>query len=139
MTISASQIEPGREIPKLIKIAKLNPPPGGYPWGSPHNEEYAKSIGFRGALVPGAKTLAYMLEMLVNFFGLAWMMGGKVAVKFIGGGVVDGEMVVCRGMVREKRTQNSTVVLVLDIWMENELGEKVIVGEASCSLPNLGS
>lgn len=133
MSIAVSEIGPGHEIPSLIKKARLNPPPGGYPWGSPHNEEYAKSIGFRGALIPGAKTLAYVLEMLVNFFGQEWMRTGKIAVKFIGGGVIDGETVTCKGTVREKKKEDSKTILILDVWMENELGQKVIVGEASCT------
>jgi len=54
-----------------------------------------------------------------------------VDVSFIGGGVVDGEMVTVKGLIKDKQIENSRIRLVLDVWMENEEGQKVIVGSAS--------
>lgn len=50
-------------------------------------------------------------------------------VYFIGGGIVDG--VTVKGIIKDKQMENSRIRLVLDVWMENEEGQKVIVGSAS--------
>jgi hypothetical protein len=130
MNISSKDIQIGQEIPRLIKKAKLTPPRGGYPWGSPHNEEYAKSLGFKGPLIAGSTALAYISESMLHFFGEGWIKGGKLDVSFIGG-VVDGETVTVKGFLREKVSEDSAFRLVIDVWMENEDGEKVITGTAS--------
>jgi len=52
-------------------------------------------------------------------------------VYFIGGGIVDGVMVTVNGIIKDKQMENSRIRLVLDVWMENEEGQKVIVGSAS--------
>lgn len=52
-------------------------------------------------------------------------------MSFIGGGVVDGETVTVKGIIKDKQMENSRIRLVLDVWMENEEGQKVIVSSAS--------
>ena len=53
-------------------------------------------------------------------------------VYFVGGGVVDGGTV--KGIIKDKQMENSRIRLVLDVWMENEEGQKVIVGSASSGM-----
>ena len=132
MVLASKKLEVGYELPNFVKRAKLTPPPGGFPWGSPHNEAFAKSIGFKGALVPGVITSAYMSEWLTGFFGQNWFKHGKLDVKFVGGGVVDKEMLTGKGAVREKVAEDSGVRLTLEVWFENEEGKKVVVGTATC-------
>ena len=50
---------------------------------------------------------------------------------FIGGGVVDGVTVTVKGIIKDKQMEKSRIRLVLDVWMENEEGQKAIVGSAS--------
>lgn len=128
MSVANRNMKVGDELPPLTKEAKV--PPGDYPWGSPHNKEYAKSLGYSGALVPGVASLAYMAECLRRFFGKGWIVGGKVDVSFIGG-VVDGEKVMVKGIIKDEQAENSKIRLVLDVWIENEAGQKVVVGSAS--------
>lgn len=49
-------------------------------------------------------------------------------VYFTGAGVVDGVTVTVKGIVKDEQMENSRIRLVLDVWMENEEGQKVIVG-----------
>jgi acyl dehydratase len=130
MSVANRDMKVGDELPPLTKKVKLTVPPGGYPWGSPHNQEYAKSLGYKGAIVSGVLTLTYMSECLRRFFGKGWVKGGKVDVSFVGG-VIDGETVVVKGIIKDKQMENSMIRLVLDVWMENEEGQKVVVGSAS--------
>jgi len=135
MSIASREMQVGQEIPVFTKKAKLTVPPGGFPWGSPHNEVYAKSVGFKGALVPGVTTLAYVAESLLNFFGEGWVKGGKMEVSFIGGGVVDGDTLAVKGVIKEKVKEDSRVRLVVEVWIENAEGQKVVAGTASGLVP----
>lgn len=132
MVIASKEIEVGYALPVFTKKAKLHQPPGGYRWGFVHNEAYAKSIGLRGAILPGVITGGYISEMLTRFFGENWFKYGKLEMKFIGSGAVDKEMLKIQGVVKEKAVEGNGVRLILDVWVENELDTKITVGTASC-------
>ena len=135
MIDSKKEIKIGDEIPSLTKKANVGEPASGFPWGSVHNEEYARSIGLRGGLVPGIHMMGNIIDMLVRFFGKEWHTEGKIDIKFISGGVVHGEMITTRGIVWEKSNEDGGVRLVLEIWIEREDGTKAAVGTASCLVP----
>jgi hypothetical protein len=71
-----------------------------------------------------------MSELLVNFFGPNWLKGGKISLKFIDGGVQQGDEITCRGVIVERFEEEHGVLLNLDIWMEKGEGVKVVVGKA---------
>jgi acyl dehydratase len=97
-----------------------------------HTDDYAQKHGLRGALVPGSTLLSYMLEMLYNTFGEKWLTSGKIKVSFIGGGAVNGDQIFAHGRVKSIDPQGVGSRIMLDLWMENQNGVKVMVGEASC-------
>ncbi len=99
-----------------------------------HTEEYAKEHGMRGALVAGSTLLSYMLEMLYNTFGEKWLSQGKINISFIGGGALNGDQITVHGKVKSIETQEAGDRVTLDLWMENQNGVKIMVGEASCLL-----
>ena len=122
----------GQEIPGLSKTAftpieedARNPI---------HTEEYAKEHGMRGALVPGSTLLSYMLEMLYNTFEEKWLNHGKINVSFIGGGALNGDQITIHGKAKSIDPQETGNRVTLDLWMENQDGVKIMVGEASCLL-----
>ena len=86
----------------------------------------------RGALVGGSNLLSYVLEMLYNYFGEKWFYHGKIKVSFIGGGAINGDVLTTHGLVTSVNQEEVGTRLNLDIWMENQMGEKIVVGEASC-------
>ncbi len=131
------KISTGYEIPLVTKEAYLFIPVEGYPWGMPHNEEFAKNIlGFQGGVLPGFFLFGYIIEMLVNFFGKEWYTSGKLDLKLIGGGVLNGETVTSRGIVRKKSPEKDSVRITLDVWLEKVDGSKKAVGSASCVFKN---
>jgi acyl dehydratase len=97
-----------------------------------HTDEYAQTHGMRGALVPGSTLLSYMLEMLYNTFEEKWLSSGKIKVSFIGGGAVNGDRIVAQGRVKTIEPAADGDRLTLELWMENQNGVKIMVGEASC-------
>ncbi len=76
--------------------------------------------------------LSYMLEMLYNYFGQNWLYHGKIKVSFIGGGAINGDVLTAHGLVTSIKREEDGKRLNLDIWMESQVGTKIMVGEASC-------
>jgi acyl dehydratase len=97
-----------------------------------HTDEYARKYGLRGALVPGSTLLSYLLEMLYNTFGEKWLCQGKIKVNFIGGGAVNGDRLTAGGQVKAIDPGQSGSLVSLDIWLENQEGVRIVVGQASC-------
>ena len=129
MTQSAREPEVGSELTPVTKIAK-NTAQG---WGI-HDDARAQVLGFKGALVPGITSLAYVTEMLVNVFGGNWMTSGEINLSFINP-LYEGERVTARAVVRDKKVEDRGLRLLLEVWAENEEGTRVAAGTASGLLP----
>jgi len=97
-----------------------------------HENDYAKQHGMRGALVPGSTLLSYVLEMLYNHFGEKWLYHGRINVSFIGGGAVNGDVLTAHGSVKSMDDEEGGSRTRLDVWIVNQQGDKIVVGEASC-------
>lgn len=119
----------GRPLDPIEKIATLRPPPGGYAWGSPHHEDYARrALGLRGALVLGNTTMSYAGELARRHFGTAWLTGGTLDIAFTGG-VVAGDRITAGGTARETAGD----LAIIDIRIENHAtGVPAVVGTATC-------
>ena len=61
-----------------------------------HADDVAQSFGFTGALVPGVELFAYLTAPLVAAWGLPWLSGGRVDVRFRRP-VYDGEQLSVEG------------------------------------------
>ena len=91
--------------------------------------EAARRAGFRRPVVPGRQNTELIGEMLVKFFGEGYL-GGNLSIAFIK--VVEvGDELTTKGVVREKVVEGNAIRLILDVWCENQRGEKVVVGTAS--------
>ena len=98
------------------------------------DEEFAKSRGYPGTIAQGLHYYAFLFQMLADFFGQGWVQGGKMAVSFIQV-VRPGDTLAARGAVKDKQPEGSAIRIHLDIWCENQWGEKVVVGTASGLVP----
>lgn len=131
--VQAARFQTGEEVPAQRRRARLVPPPGGYRWGSPHNDAYAREVlGLRGGLVPGVTLLAYATEFLVGLFGEHWFTWGAIDARFVGGGVVDQDEIGIHGRVTGLEPDQGRERVKLDIWMERADGQTVLAGNASC-------
>jgi hypothetical protein len=118
------------EIPVLAKTAYMPIDPDTR--NVIHTDEYAKNFGMRGALIGGSTLLSYVLEMLYNYFGEKWQYHGKIAVSFIGGGAINGDVLTAHGLVKAVEQEEDGARLKLDVWLENQMQDKILIGEASC-------
>ena len=121
----------GEEIPGMTKTAYMPIDPDGR--NPIHTDDYAREHGMRGALIGGSTLLSYILEMLYNYFGQNWLYQGKISVSYIGGGAVNGDVVNAHGAITSVEQEEAGTRVHLDVWMENQVGDKIVVGTASCT------
>jgi len=129
MTQAAREPEVGSELTPVIKVASNTARGQGI-----HDDTRAQRLGFKGALVPGVTSLAYVIEMLMNVFGENWMTSGEINLSFTNP-LHEGDRVTARAIVRDKRVEDRGLRLFLGVWAENDEGMKVAAGTASGLLP----
>ncbi len=128
----------GAEVARLTKTAALSEESSRpRSLGSEiHTDDYARGFGFESALVPGVTAMGYVTELLNGVFGEAWMERGKISVRFRRP-VYDGETVVAKAVLKDRRREDGAVVL--DVTLESGVeGRVAVVGEATCTLDRQG-
>ena len=107
-----------------------------YAWVGMHfknihnNLEMAQKGGYKNLVVQGLQQTSFITEMLTNFFGASWFTTGYQKTKMIKH-VLVGEKLTLRGVIKDKTVENGRTKLHLHVWIENENGEKTIVGWAN--------
>ena len=89
--------------------------------------EFAKNTRFHGTIAHGLLTLAYISQMMYNWAGARWFGNSSIEVSFLAP-VMSGDLVVAKGVVKEKRDDGS---VICEVCCENEKGTKVIAGKAT--------
>ena len=138
MTSAPEDVAVGFELPTVSKEITLEKMRAysGWPRRNIHtDDEVARQAGLPRAICQGTQHLTYLSEVLKRFFGENWVRGGKLTVTFIGL-VMPGDVVTPRAIVREKVTEGDSGRLNLEVWVENQRGEKVVVGAASAPIPS---
>jgi len=132
MKKATRKINVGVEIPSLTKTAFMPIDPNTR--NVIHTYDYARGFGMRGALIGGSTLLSYVVEMLYNYFGDNWLYHGKIKVSFVGGGAINGDILTAHGVIRSVEPEEPEDRIMLDVRLENQMQDKVVVGEASCIL-----
>jgi acyl dehydratase len=103
------------------------------------DEPYAHSLGFPGMFAPGMLAMAFVGQLLT-----AWLRRGhvrKLSARFIKI-VWPGDELTCRGRIAELRKDHGACYADVELWAENQKGELVLRGQATCELyesPQAGS
>ena len=142
MTVAAGELIPGFSLPSLTRKISAediisNSRGRESLWGQPaagknmHNDtETAHSIGARDVVAGGVDTMRVGWEMLFNSFGERWLKGGNLSCTFINM-VCGGDELTARAVVKEPAEDAPIDHVYLDFWIENQDGDKVIVGKTS--------
>ncbi|MES2492458.1 MAG: MaoC family dehydratase [Pseudomonadota bacterium] len=96
---------------------------------------YAAATGLDAPIQTGEMSSAYIAEMCVNHFGAAMFVGARVVCKYVAS-TKAGEVITVRGVVREKQSQPDGCRFTVDVWCENQAGEKKTVGWVEATVPN---
>ena len=94
------------------------------------DDEAARKAGLSRAVAQGRYPIGYLSEVMLDFFEKGWIQGGKLDVSLVKS-IFPGDTITVKGTVREKVQEGKLTRIVLDVWLENQSGEKATVGTAS--------
>ena len=94
------------------------------------DHDMARRAGLPRTIAQGRSQLVHISEELLKFFGRGWFEGGRLSMNLVKP-IFPGDTVAVRGIVKDKVIEGDSTRLVLDVWLENQDGEKVQVGTAS--------
>ena len=133
MPIAAEELAVGQEIAPAVKrmtLEQMSRPlmAGGNPIH--YDPAFAEKAGLPAPIATGVMSSAFLSEMLTNAFGVEWIRGGSMDVKFIRP-IYAGDTVTARGRITGKSETSTGVRITLEIWCDSQRGEPVTVGTAS--------
>src|SRR5215472_5870900 len=123
----------GQELPTLVKEIsqrQIDTYSGVRPNSIHTDEAWARQKGFRTTLAQGMMSTAYVSEMMTRLLGAGFVKGGTMSVTFVQP-VYAGDRLTVRGVVKELRPEGAAIRVVVDVWCENQHGQKTAVGTAS--------
>lgn len=123
----------GEELPVLRKTIvqrQIDCYSGVRPKSIHTDPEYARTKGFKGALVQAMMSTAYVSQMMVQRFGEGFVKGGKISVAFTKP-VYAGDTLTVHGRVKSTEPENGRTRVTVDVWCENEDGVMTMAGTAS--------
>lgn len=126
-------IAEGQELPALEKEPsqrRIDAYSGVRPRSIHTDEDWARQKGFRTTLAQGMMSTAYVSEMMTRFLGEGFVKGGTMSMAFIKP-VYAGDRLTVHGVVRELRPEDGGRRVVVEVWCQNQRGEKTAVGTAS--------
>jgi acyl dehydratase len=97
-------------------------------------EEVARKAGLKGTVAQGLMSVDYISELMAQTFGMGWIQHGELSVKFIAS-VYAGDEITARGVVKEQIVEDKLQQTLVEVWCENQAGQKVTVGIASAVNP----
>ena len=90
-----------------------------------HTDEVAaRKAGFRAPIAGGEQTYALMANFLLDSFGIDFLRGGRLEAALVKP-VFYGDT-----LTMNARTIDDAAQLQLEVWTENQLGERVLIGTA---------
>ena len=103
----------------------------GWPAKNIHTDlEFAQACGLPNRAASGAMPLGYLADLMSDMFGDNWQSRGRMDVKFIGL-ILVGDEIVAHARVLGKQLDGQLTRFELELWCDNQRGEKVVVGTGS--------
>jgi len=116
-------------LTKNVSLEKMSQPLMALKNPLHYDQAFSAQNGLRAPIAAGMMSCAYLSEMLTKTFGAAWLNGSQFNTTFIQP-VFAGDTVIAKGVVRAVETTSQGRKVTVDVWCENQTGEKVTVGEA---------
>src|SRR5712664_17044 len=129
----AETIAVGQELPSLQKEPtqrRIDVYSGVRPRSIHTDPSWAHAKGFRTCLAQGLMSTAYVSEMMTRLLGAGFVKGGTMSMAFVQP-VFAGDRLSVHGVVKERRPERGGTRVVVEVWCENQHGQKTAVGEAS--------
>jgi acyl dehydratase len=97
--------------------------------------EIAKRDGLAKPLASGQNQMAFLHELMERNFGDNWVYGGKISVRYIHP-VYPGDAITPNAIVTEVTDEAGQPRVHLEIWCENQNGQKTAAGKAWAGRPS---
>ena len=123
----------GRDLPSLVKDVsqrRIDAYSGVKPRSIHSDEAWARQKGFRACLAQGMMSTAYVSQMMVELLGPGFARGGTMSMAFVKP-VYAGDRLTVRGRIKDKQPDSGATRVVVEVWVENQHGEKTAVGHAT--------
>jgi acyl dehydratase len=133
----ADAVAVGQELPSLQKDLsqrRIDVYSGVRPRSIHTDEAWAHAKGFRTTLAQGMMSTAYASELMTRLLGASFLAGGTLSMAFIRP-VYAGDRLTVHGLVKETRREGASTRVVVEVWCENQHGEKTAAGTASGLTP----
>jgi acyl dehydratase len=117
-------------LEKEISQRKIDVYSGVKPHSIHTDEAWARTKGFKAPLAQAMMSTAYVSEMMTRFLGAGFVKGGTLSMVFIKP-VYAGDRLTVHGVVKERRPDGAGTRVVVEVWCENQDGDKTAVGTAS--------
>ena len=132
-TTTTAEARVGQALPPLAKTIDQRRIDG-YSGVRPHSihtrPDWAKARGFKAPLAQAMMSTAYVSELMMRLLGEGFVKGGTLSMAFIKP-VFAGDPLTVHGVVKERREEAGVTRVVVEVWCENQDGEKTAVGTAS--------
>ncbi|MSQ07281.1 MAG: hypothetical protein EXR54_01840 [Dehalococcoidia bacterium] len=130
-TLTQDKIDRFESLSRALRSGQEAPPPSNiHP-----DAAQARRLGLPGPIASGQMSFAYLHELLARQFGDDFLWGGHLAVTFVKP-VAAGDTVIAQGLVRECRAEGRRIHYTLEVWLENQRGERTSLGEAQVTVPS---
>ena len=98
------------------------------------SEEAAQAYGLPEANVGSTDQTAILSNMMLAFLGPGWLRGGAFSLRWIRPMALS-DFVTGKGRLTGKVIEGDNARLECEVWVENQRGEKTVVGKASGLVP----
>jgi acyl dehydratase len=132
-TRAEAAITVGQALPSLgkdVSQRRIDVYSGVKPHSIHSDEAWARQKGFRACLAQGMMSTAYVSQLMVTLLGPGFARGGTMSMAFIKP-VYAGDRLTVHGKIKDKQPDNSSTRVVVEVWVENQHGEKTAVGHAT--------
>ena len=133
----ATRVEPkttvGEALPSLVKDIsqrRIDVYSGVKPHSIHSDDAWARQKGFRACLAQGMMSTAYVSQMMVKLLGPGFATGGTMSMAFLKP-VYAGDRLTVHGVIKDKQSDTGATRVVVEVWVENQDGEKTAVGHAT--------
>jgi acyl dehydratase len=89
--------------------------------------DYAVATGLNAPIQTGEMSSAYIAEMCVNHFGEDLFRNARIVCKYVAATLAN-EVITTHGVVTDKTAEGGGYRFKVDVWCDNEAGEKKTVG-----------
>jgi acyl dehydratase len=97
------------------------------------DDAFARVAGMGGVFAHGMLSMGFVTQAVTDWAGAGAVR--KIGVRFAAL-VRLGDVVTCRGRVLARTSKDDDHTVELEIWAENQRGEKVVTGKATVALPS---